>query len=132
MSAKSLSSTGASTTAPMLSRGSPGLAGTLLQPKSQLEGLARLASGRELTGKVADAVAFVKSRFLADAESVLRFRDIQKAIAVADPSNFRRTIREHEDFPAARRAWGWRSGGPGGTGPVCAGRPPILSLAYRL
>jgi hypothetical protein len=67
---------------------------------------------RELTGKVAHAVAFVRDRFQANPDVVLRFTEVQKAVRIKDPSNFRKTIRQHEDFRAALDSMGLEEWGP--------------------
>jgi hypothetical protein len=66
-----------------------------------------------LTGNVAKAVEFVCSWFLANPDGVLRLTEVQKAIGVSDRSNFRTTIRQHEDFRESLESMGLEEWGPG-------------------
>lgn len=68
---------------------------------------------RELRGKVAEAVDFVRSWFLNNPEGVLALKDLQRVLGINDSSNFRSTIRHHQDFQASLESMGLEEWGPG-------------------
>lgn len=56
---------------------------------------------KQTRGKVANAISYIRDWFKANPDGVLAYKDLQKALGIKDKSNFRNTIRLHEDFQAA-------------------------------
>ena len=51
-----------------------------------------------LKGRVAAAFEYILSSLTEDPKGLVSFKSVQKTIGVTDGSNFRKTIRQHEDF----------------------------------
>lgn len=61
---------------------------------------------RKLTGKVADAVAKVKSFFATNPEGAYHYKDLKEDLGVTNTSNFNKCIRRHDMFVAALQEMG--------------------------
>jgi hypothetical protein len=68
---------------------------------------------RELRGKVADAIEFVRCWFRNNPDGALPFKDLKNVVGIRDSSNFRKTIRQLNDFVAALEEMGLEEWGPG-------------------
>lgn len=55
---------------------------------------------RELSGKVKEAVVYLKRRFAVPDTKAVKFSEVQKALEIKSASNFRKVIRQHPDFMA--------------------------------
>lgn len=55
---------------------------------------------RELGGKVKEAIGYLKRRFSAPGTEVVKFSEVQKALGIKSPANFRHDVRQHPDFVA--------------------------------
>jgi hypothetical protein len=61
---------------------------------------------RPLTGKVAEAAAFIIDRLTAEPDATVSFKSVMDGIGWRDRANFKRRIRQHTDFEEALSARG--------------------------
>ncbi|PWE28377.1 hypothetical protein DDZ14_19105 [Maritimibacter sp. 55A14] len=62
--------------------------------------------GKQLKGKVAEAVVHLERRLRADPQTVITFADLMRVTRYANKANFNKRIRRHPDFIAARERLG--------------------------
>jgi hypothetical protein len=68
---------------------------------------------RDLRGRVKQSLDYIVGQLAADPDAHVTFGEVMAHLGIADKSNFKRNVREHEDFRAALAEGDIREWGPG-------------------